>query len=159
MHEASCRLAGALRNLPTFDTMPPRRQSQLGHGLLPCKLRHATSQAEPARSRAVASQAAPCYLAGRAHSVTGCRHANCAMPPRRQSLLGHGPSPHKLRHATSQAEPARPRAVAMQTAPCHLAGRACSATGCRPIKRQTPTASYVSELPTKQREFVFLHGL
>ena len=43
--------------------------------------------------------------------------------------------------------------------PCNLAGRACSVTGCRPIKRQTPTASYVSELPTKQREFVFLHGL
>ena len=34
-----------------------------------------------------------------------------------------------------------------------------SVTGCRPIKRQSPTASYVSELPTKQREFVFLHGL
>lgn len=43
--------------------------------------------------------------------------------------------------------------------PCNLAGRACSVTGCRPIKRQSPTASYVSELPTKQREFVFLHGL
>ena len=39
--------------------------------------------------------------------------------------------------------------------PCNLAGRACSVTGCRPIKRQSPTASYVSELPTKQREFVF----
>ena len=43
--------------------------------------------------------------------------------------------------------------------PCNLAGKACSVTGCRPIKRQSPTASYVSELPTKQREFVFLHGL
>ena len=32
---------------------------------------HATSQAEPARSRAVASQAAPCNLAGKACSVTG----------------------------------------------------------------------------------------
>ena len=62
-------------------------------------------------------------------------------------------------HATSQAEPARSRAVASQAAPCNLAGRACSVTGCRPIKRQSPTASYVSELPTKQREFVFLHGL
>ena len=40
--------------------------------------------------------------------------------------------------------------------PCNLAGRACEVTGCRPIKRQSPTASYVSELPTKQREFVFL---
>ena len=62
-------------------------------------------------------------------------------------------------HATSQAEPARSRAVASQAAPCNLAGKACSVTGCRPIKRQSPTASYVSELPTKQREFVFLHGL
>lgn len=43
--------------------------------------------------------------------------------------------------------------------PCNLAGRACSVTGCRPIKRQTPTASYVSELPTKQREFVFFAWL
>ena len=43
--------------------------------------------------------------------------------------------------------------------PCNLAGKACSVTGCRPIKRQSLTASYVSELPTKQREFVFLHGL
>ena len=121
----------------------------------------------------------PCNLAGRACSVTGCRLASCAMQPRRQSLLGHGLSPHKLRHATSQAEPARSRAVASQVAPCNLAsrahsvtgcrvilrkpcnlaGRACSVTGCRPIKRQSPTASYVSELPTKQREFVFLHGL
>ena len=43
--------------------------------------------------------------------------------------------------------------------PCNLAGRACEVTGCRPKKKQSPTASYVSELPTKQREFVFLHGL
>ena len=49
--------------------------------------------------------------------------------------------------------------ISQSVAPCNLAGRACSVTGCRPIKRQTPTASYVSELPTKQREFVFLHGL
>lgn len=49
--------------------------------------------------------------------------------------------------------------ISQSVAPCHLAGRAHSVTGCRPIKRQTPTASYVSELPTKQREFVFLHGL
>ena len=121
----------------------------------------------------------PCNLAGRACSVTGCRLTSCAMQPRRQSLLGHGLSPHKLRHATLQAKPARSRAVASQAAPCNLAGRACSVTGChvilykpcnlagracsvtgcRPIKRQSPTASYVSELPTKQREFVFLHGL
>jgi len=87
------------------------------------------------------------------------RYTTQAMQPCRQSLLGHGLSPHKLRHATSQAEPARSRAVASQAAPCNLAGKACSVTGCRPIKRQSPTASYVSELPTKQREFVFLHGL
>ena len=43
--------------------------------------------------------------------------------------------------------------------PCNLVSKAHSVTGCRPIKRQSPTASYVSELPTKQREFVFLHGL
>ena len=55
----------------------------------------------------------PCNLAGRACSVTGCRLASCAMQPRRQSLLGHGLSPRKLRHATSQAEPARSRAVAL----------------------------------------------
>ena len=55
----------------------------------------------------------PCNLAGRACSVTGCRLTSCAMQPRRQSLLGHGLSPHKLRHATSQAEPARSRAVAL----------------------------------------------
>ena len=73
----------------------------------------------------------PCNLAGRACSVTGCRLTSCAMQPRRQSLLGHGLSPHKLRHATSQAEPARSRAVASQAAPCNLAGKACSVTGCR----------------------------
>ena len=38
---------------------------------------------------------APCNLAGRACSVTGCRSAHCAMQPRRQSLLGHGLSPYK----------------------------------------------------------------
>ena len=125
LHEASCRLAGAPRNLPirrlTSCAMQPREQSSLGHGLSPHKLRHATSQAKPARSRAVVSQAALCNLASKAHSVTGCR-----------VIL------HK---------------------PCNLAGRACSVTGCRPIKKQSPTASYVSELPTKQREFAFLHGL
>ena len=121
MHGASCRLAGAPRNL------------------LIC--------------RVILHK--PCNLAGKACSVTGCRLTSCAMQPRRQSLLGHGLSPHKLRHATSQAEPARSRAVASQAAPCNLVGRACSVTGCRPIKRQSPTASYVSELPTKQREFVF----
>ena len=51
------------------------------------------------------------------------------------------------------------QSVVSQAALCNLAGKACSVTGCRPIKRQSPTASYVSELPTKQREFVFLHGL
>ena len=145
LHEASCRLADAPRNL------------------LIC--------------RVILHK--PCNLVSKAHLVTGCRLTSCAMQPRRQSLLGHGLSryttqamqpcrqsllghglsPHKLRHATSQAEPARSRAVASQAAPCNLAGRACSVTGCRPIKRQSPTASYVSELPTKQREFVFLHGL
>jgi len=79
----------------TTQAMQPCRQSLLGHGLSPHKLRHATSQAEPARSRAVASQAAPCNLAGRACSVTGCRLTSCAMQPRRQSLLGHGLSPYK----------------------------------------------------------------
>ncbi len=73
----------------------------------------------------------PCNLAGKACSVTGCRLTSCAMQPRRQSLLGHGLSPHKLRHATSQAKPARSRAVASQAAPCNLAGKACSVTGCR----------------------------
>ena len=126
LHEASCRARWCAKessNLSRYTTqaMQPRRQSLLGHGLSPHKLRHATLQAKPARSRAVASQAAPCNLAGRACSVTGC---------------------HVILYK-----------------PCNLAGRACSVTGCRPIKRQSPTASYVSELPTKQREFVFLHGL
>ena len=96
---------------------------------------------------------APCNLAGRACSVTGCRSAHCAMQPRRQSLLGHGLSPRTLRHATSQAKPARSRAVAPDTAPCNLAGKACSVTGCRPIKKLKNKFSYVSELPTK---FVFI---
>ena len=39
------------------------------------------------------------------------RYTTQAMQPRRQSLLGHGLSPHKLRHATSQAKPARSRAL------------------------------------------------
>ena len=56
---------------------------------------HATSQAELTRSRAVASDTAPCNLAGKACSVTGCRPGHCAMQPRRQSLLGHGLSPYK----------------------------------------------------------------
>ena len=126
LHEASCRARWCAKessNLSRYTTqaMQPRRQSLLGHGLSPRKLRHATSQAKPARSRAVTL--------------------------------------YYTSHATSQAETARSRAVASQAAPCNLAGKACSVTGCRPIKRQSPTASYVSELPTKQREFVFLHGL
>jgi len=51
------------------------------------------------------------------------------------------------------------QSVASQAAPCNLVSKAHSVTGCRPIKKQSPTASYVSELPTKQREFAFLHGL
>ena len=37
--------------------------------------------------------------------------------------------------------------------PCNLAGKACSVTGCRPIKKLKNKFSYVSELPTK---FVFI---
>ena len=125
----------------TTQAMQPCRQSLLGHGLSPHKLRHATSQAEPARSRAVASQAAPCNLAGRACSVTGCHvilYKPCNLAGKACSVTGC----HVILYK-----------------PCNLAGKACSVTGCRPIKRQSPTASYVSELPTKQREFVFLHGL
>ena len=36
--------------------------------------------------------------------------------------------------------------------PCNLAGKACSVTGCRPIKKLKNKFSYVSKLPTK---FVF----
>ena len=43
------------------------------------------------------------------------------------------------------------------SAPCNLAGRACSVTGCRPIKSKIPTISCVSKLPPKWREFYFLH--
>ena len=41
----------------------------------------------------------------------------------------------------------------------NLVSEAHSVAGCRPIKNKTPTASYVSKLPTKQWEFYFLHGL
>ena len=41
--------------------------------------------------------------------------------------------------------------------PCNLAGKACSVTGCRPIKSKIPTISCVSKLPPKWREFYFLH--
>ena len=60
-------------------------------------------------------------------------------------------------HATSQAKPARSQAVAPDTAPCNLAGKACSVTGCRPIKSKISTISCVSKLPPKWREFYFLH--
>ena len=43
------------------------------------------------------------------------------------------------------------------SAPCNLAGKACSVTGCRPIKSKIPTISCVSKLPPKWREFYFLH--
>ena len=88
---------------------------------LRCMKQVASSLVRQGISQSVASQAAPCNLAGKACSVTGCR-----------------PILHK---------------------PCNLVSKAHSVTGCRPIKRQSPTASYVSELLTKQREFVFLHGL
>lgn len=41
--------------------------------------------------------------------------------------------------------------------PCNLAGKACSVTGCRPIKSKISTISCVSKLPPKWREFYFLH--
>ena len=91
--------------------------------------------------QSVASQAAPCNLAGRACSVTGCRiilHKPCNLAGRACSVTGCRIILHK---------------------PCNLVSKAHSVTGCRPIKKQSPTASYVSELPTKQREFAFLHGL
>ena len=60
----------------------------------------------------------------------------------------------QVRHATSQAEPARSRAVAPTlrhaTSPPLRFG---SVTGCRPIKKLKNKFSYVSELPTK---FVFI---
>ena len=61
-------------------------------------------------------------------------------------------------HATSQAKPARSRAVAPTlrhaTSPPLRFG---SVTGCRPIKSKIPTISCVSKLPPKWREFYFLH--
>ena len=45
------------------------------------------------------------------------------------------------------------------TSHANLVSEAHSVAGCRPIKNKTPTASYVSKLPTKQGEFYFLHGL
>ena len=49
MHEASCRLAGAPRNLPirrlTSCAMQPREQSSLGHGLS----RYTTQAMQPRR--------------------------------------------------------------------------------------------------------------
>ena len=41
--------------------------------------------------------------------------------------------------------------------PCNLAGKACSVTGCRPIKSKIPTISCVSKRPPKWREFYLLH--
>ena len=43
------------------------------------------------------------------------------------------------------------------TSHANLAGKACSVTGCRPIKSKIPTISCVSKLPPKWREFYFLH--
>ena len=78
------------------------------------------------------------------------------MRPRRQSLLSHGLSPYNIAtsHATSWAKPAQSRAVALKYShkPCDLAGKACSVTGCRPIKKQKNKFFYVRKLPTK---FVF----
>ena len=78
------------------------------------------------------------------HGFGGERRGLCissgklqAMQPRRQSLLGHGLSPLHW--------------------PCNLADKACSVTGCRPIKSKIPTISCVSKLPPKWREFYFLH--
>ena len=73
-------------------------------------------------------------LAGNAEERRGCcpenyKPCNLASAPLR---LGHGLRPY--------------------TAPCNLAGKACSVTGCRPIKKLKNKFSYVSELPTK---FVF----
>ena len=63
-----------------------------------------------------------------------------------------------ISHATSQAKPARSRAVAPTlrhaTSPPLRFG---SVTGCRPIKSKIPTISCVSKLPPKWREFYFLH--
>lgn len=41
------------------------------------------------------------------------------------------------------------------TSHANLVSKAHSVAGCRPIKNKNPTASYVSKLPTKQREFYF----
>ena len=63
-----------------------------------------------------------------------------------------------ISHATSQAKPARSRAVAPTlrhaTSPPLRFG---SVTGCRPIKSKISTISCVSKLPPKWREFYFLH--
>ena len=77
MHEASCLLAGAPRNLLICDTMQPREQSSLGHGLS----RYTTQAMQPRRQS----------LLG--HGLS--RYTTQAMQPREQSSLGHGLSPYK----------------------------------------------------------------
>ena len=79
----------------TTQAMQPCRQSLLGHGLSPHKLRHATSQAEPARSRAV--------------TLYYTSHATSQAKPARSRAV----TLYYTSHATSQAEPARSRAVAL----------------------------------------------
>ena len=59
-----------------------------GAGEMGCQKQVASLQVRPENYK-------PCNLVSRAHSVTGCRFAHCAMQPRRQSLLGHGLSPYK----------------------------------------------------------------
>ncbi len=45
------------------------------------------------------------------------------------------------------------------TSHADLVSKAHSVAGCRPIKNKNPTASYVSKLPTKQRDFYFFAWL
>ena len=79
----------------TTQAMQPREQSSLGHGLSPHKLRHATSQAKPARSRAV--------------TLYYTSHATSQAKPARSRAV----TLYYTSHATSQAKPARSRAVAL----------------------------------------------
>lgn len=69
MHEASCLLAGAPRNLLICDTMQPREQSSLGHGLS----RYTTQAMQPRRQSLLGHGLSPykktishCFLRERA---------------------------------------------------------------------------------------------
>ena len=109
--------------------------------LLRKTISHATSQAKPGRSRAVAPTlrhaTSPPLRFG---SVTGCRPIKSKIP----TISCVSKLPPKWREFYFLHVPS--------SKPCNLVSKAHSVTGCRPIKKLKNKFFYVSELPTK---FVF----